>query len=90
MTKKTVEFNHDFMQEANRLKRLPPYLFAIIDDLKKQAAAAGQDIIDLGMGSPDLPPPPNVIHAMSEALKRDDVHGYSRRDGEIERSLRKA
>jgi alanine-synthesizing transaminase len=90
MTKKTVEFNHDFMQEANRLKRLPPYLFAIIDDLKKQAAAAGQDIIDLGMGSPDMPPPPNVIHAMAEALKREDVHGYSRRDGDIERNLRKA
>jgi aspartate/methionine/tyrosine aminotransferase len=88
--KKPVEFDHNFMQEANRLKRLPPYLFAIIDDLIKQAAASGKDVIDLSMGSPDLPAPPNVVQALIEGAKRDDTHGYSRSDGEIERKLRRA
>ena len=87
---KSVTFNRDFMQEANRLKRLPPYLFAVIDDIKRQVAATGQDVIDLGMGSPDLPPPPNVTQALIEAAKRPDMHGYSRYDGEIERGLRKS
>ena len=87
---KTVQFNHDFMQEANRLKRLPPYLFAVIDQLIKQEKAAGKDVIDLSMGSPDLPPPPNVVQALVEGVKRADMHGYSRHDGEIERNLRKA
>jgi len=42
------------MQEAHRLKRLPPYLFNIIDDLKNQVKLKGVDVIDFGMGNPDL------------------------------------
>jgi len=87
---KAVQFNRDFMQEANRLKRLPPYLFAVIDQLIKQEKAAGKDVIDLSMGSPDLPPPANVVQALADGVKRADTHGYSRYDGEIERNLRKA
>ena len=88
--KKTTEFDANFMQEANRLKRLPPYLFAVIDQLIKQQKAAGKDIIDLSMGSPDLPPPPNVVAALAEGVKSAEMHGYSRYDGEVERGLRKA
>ena len=55
------------MQEANRLKRLPQYLFTIMDMLKQEAQQRGQDVIDLGMGNPDLPSPPNVVEALVKA-----------------------
>jgi aspartate/methionine/tyrosine aminotransferase len=55
------------MQEANRLKRLPLYLFTIIDELKKRAREKGVDVIDFGMGSPDIPSPPHVIEALRKA-----------------------
>lgn len=88
MKKKKLE--QEFIVAANRMKRLPPYLFTIMDDLKAQARAAGKDVIDLGMGSPDIPPPPHVIEAMSEAVHRKEVHGYSRAGGEIEKQFRRA
>ncbi len=76
--------------EANRMKRLPPYLFTIMDELKREVTERGGDAIDLGMGSPDQPTPSHVIEALVEATKTVDMHRYSRRDGEIERKLRKA
>ncbi|MEE8623403.1 MAG: aminotransferase, partial [Alphaproteobacteria bacterium] len=45
-------------QEFHRIKRLPPYVFAEVNDMKARARAAGEDIIDLGMGNPDGPTPP--------------------------------
>ena len=45
------------IEPANRIKTLPPYLFAAIDDMKRQAIARGVDIINLGIGDPDLPTP---------------------------------
>lgn len=78
------------IREANRLKRLPPYVFTVVDQLKAKIRARGVDVIDLSMGSPDLPPPPHVIDALQEALKKEEVHRYSRFDGEIERNFRKA
>ena len=48
-------------QEADRLKRLPQYLFSILDDLKAQAKQQGIDVIDLGMGNPDLAPPADAV-----------------------------
>ena len=53
--------NHRMFQEANRLKRLPLYLFTILDELKTQALAQGIEVTDLGMGNPDLPPPKHVV-----------------------------
>ena len=76
--------------EANRLKRLPLYLFTILDDLKLQAKQRGVDVIDLGMGNPDLPPPPHVVEEMAKRIEDAENHRYSRSDGESERLLREA
>ena len=77
------------MQEANRLKRLPPYLFTVIDQLKARARADGVDMIDLGMGSPDQPCPKHVIDELCRAARVGGNQRYSRIDGEIEETLRK-
>ncbi|MCK5548549.1 MAG: aminotransferase class I/II-fold pyridoxal phosphate-dependent enzyme, partial [Thermoplasmata archaeon] len=74
--------------EANRMKRLPPYLFTIIDKLKAEARESGVDLIDLGMGNPDMAAPKHVIAAMREALDKKAIHRYSRRDGKLEKKLR--
>lgn len=77
-------------QEANRLKRLPLYLFTILDELKAKAMARGVDVIDLGMGNPDLPPPPNVVEALARQVKKVENHHYSRKGGIVERKLNEA
>ncbi|MBV1912442.1 MAG: alanine transaminase [Cycloclasticus sp.] len=64
---------HDFA----RIKRLPPYVFNIVNDLKAQARAAGEDIIDFGMGNPDQPTPQHIVDKMTEAAQRGDTHRYS-------------
>ncbi len=76
------------MQEANRLKRLPLYLFTIIDELKKRARERGVDVIDFGMGSPDQPAPLHVVEKLCEAAHITENHRYSRPDGDVERRLR--
>ncbi len=78
------------MQEANRLKRLPLYLFTILDELKKRARERGVDVIDLGMGSPDQPAPAHVIEKLCEAAHVTENHRYSRADGDVEKRLREA
>jgi len=65
--------NEDFP----RIKRLPPYVFNIVNDLKAQARARGEDIIDFGMGNPDRPAPAHVIDKLTEAAQRSDTHRYS-------------
>ncbi len=77
------------MQEANRLKRLPLYLFTIMDQLKAQAREKGMDVIDLGMGNPDMPPPKHVIDALCKAARDPKSHGYSKADGDVETKLRR-
>ena len=57
------------MQEFRRITRLPPYIFSIIDTLKMQARREGEDIIDLGMGNPDLPTPQPVVDKLIEAVQ---------------------
>ncbi|HAI95900.1 MAG TPA: alanine transaminase, partial [Methylococcaceae bacterium] len=64
---------HDFA----RIKRLPPYVFNIVNDLKAQARAAGEDIIDFGMGNPDQPTPQHIVDKMTETAQRGDTHRYS-------------
>jgi LL-diaminopimelate aminotransferase len=78
------------MKEANRMKRLPPYLFTIVDNLKKQVRAEGKDVIDLSMGNPDMPTPLHIVEKLCEAAHEKVNHRYSKRDDECERSLRKA
>jgi len=79
-----------WFQEANRLKRLPLYLFTILDELKAQARAGGIDVVDLGMGNPDLPPPQHVVKELAAQVKRAENHRYSRRDGDVEQRVNEA
>ncbi len=63
--------------EFPRIKRLPPYVFNIVGDLKKAARARGEDIIDFGMGNPDGPTPQHIVDKMVQAAQRPDTHRYS-------------
>ena len=65
------------MEEFSRIKRLPPYIFSIIDNLKLQSRREGEDIIDLGMGNPDLPTPKPVVDKLIEAVQNPKNHRYS-------------
>ncbi len=65
------------MQESKRISKLPPYLFARINQLKMEARGKGRDIIDLGMGNPDQPPAPHIIEKLCEVVKTPEVHRYS-------------
>lgn len=78
------------MQEANRLKRLPLYLFTILDDLKKRARERGVDVIDFGMGSPDQPAAKHIVDALCKAAQITENHRYSRPDGDVEKRLRQS
>ena len=63
--------------EFPRIKRLPPYVFNIVTELKAQARARGEDIIDFGMGNPDQPTPPHIVDKLIESVQRGDTHRYS-------------
>ena len=65
------------IEEFYRIKRLPPYVIAEVNAMRAAARARGDDIIDLGMGNPDLPPPPHVIAKLAEVAAKPDAHGYS-------------
>ena len=67
--------------EFYRIKRLPPYVIAEVNGMRAAARAAGRDIIDLGMGNPDLPPPQHVIDKLCEVAMKPDAHGYSASKG---------
>ena len=60
-----------------RIDRLPPYVFAAVDELKMDARKKGEDIIDLGMGNPDLPTPEHIVKKMVEAVQKAKNHRYS-------------
>ena len=64
-----------------RIKRLPPYVIAEVNAMRAAARAGGEDIIDLGMGNPDLPPPDHVIDKLVEVARKPDAHGYSQSKG---------
>ncbi len=64
-------------REFLRIKRLPPYVFAVVNDLKYQARRRGEDIIDLGMGNPDLPTPKHIVDKLVEAARNPKNHRYS-------------
>jgi len=63
-------------EKAERLKQLPPYLFKEIDRKKKEVMARGIDIIDLGVGDPDIPTPPHIIEALKKAADEPANHRY--------------
>ncbi len=64
-----------------RMKRMPPYVIAEVNAMRHAARLAGQDIIDLGMGNPDQPPPQHVIDKLCEVAAKPDAHGYSQSKG---------
>jgi alanine-synthesizing transaminase len=65
------------MTKFARLDRLPPYVFATVNDIKMEARRAGQDIVDLGMGNPDLGTPPHIVDKLVEAAGKPHNHRYS-------------
>jgi LL-diaminopimelate aminotransferase len=69
---------------ADRVKRLPPYLFAEIEKTMKEKKAQGVDLISLSIGDPDLPPPPAVVAALKEEAASLKNHNYSLSQGEPE------
>ena len=66
----------NIFEKAERLKKLPPYLFKEIDRKKSEVRARGVDIIDLGIGDPDLPTPPHIIEALKKAAEDPGNHRY--------------
>ncbi len=65
------------MEDFPRIRRLPPYVFNIVNELKAQARQRGEDIIDFGMGNPDQPTPQHIVDKMVETAQRADTHRYS-------------
>ena len=76
------------IEVATRIKTLPPYLFASIDKMKQAAIARGVDIINLGIGDPDLPTPAPIIESLTQAAKNPKHHQYPSYEGML--SFRKA
>ena len=65
------------IEDFPRIKRLPPYVFNIVNELKAKARARGEDIIDFGMGNPDQPTPKHIVDKLVETAQRGDTHRYS-------------
>jgi LL-diaminopimelate aminotransferase len=76
------------IQVATRIKTLPPYLFAAIDKMKQEAIARGVDIINLGIGDPDLPTPAPIVDSLAQAAKNPKHHQYPSYEGML--AFRKA
>jgi LL-diaminopimelate aminotransferase len=72
MSKRTIT-----IEPAERLKALPPYLFAEVDRKKRELMAKGKDVIDLGVGDPDTPTPSFIIEALNEAARDPKNHRYA-------------
>jgi LL-diaminopimelate aminotransferase len=70
--------------KADRLRKLPPYLFKEIDRRKSELRAKGVDLIDLGIGDPDLPTPAHIIEAMKKAVGDSANHRYPSYSGMLE------
>jgi alanine-synthesizing transaminase len=69
------------MFEFGRIRRLPPYVFAIVNNLKMEARRRGEDIIDLGMGNPDGATPKHIVDKLIEAARKPKNHRYSASKG---------
>ncbi len=69
------------MEEFYRIRRLPPYVFAEVNRQKSEARAAGRDVIDLGMGNPDLPTPSFIVDKLCEVARDPKAHRYSASKG---------
>ena len=65
------------MEDFPRIKRLPPYIFNIVNERKAAFRAEGEDIVDFGMGNPDQGAPAHIVEKLVEAAQRNDTHRYS-------------
>ncbi len=65
------------MHEFRRMERLPPYVFKVVDKLKMELRRQGEDVIDLGMGNPDLPTPKHIVDKLIEAAQKPHNYRYS-------------
>ena len=74
--------------EFHAIRRLPPYVFAEVNAMKARARAAGDDIIDFGMGNPDFPTPQHIVDKLTETVQDSRTHRYSESRGI--KGLRKA
>ncbi|MBS3778786.1 MAG: aminotransferase class I/II-fold pyridoxal phosphate-dependent enzyme [Desulfovermiculus sp.] len=63
--------------QFSRMQRLPPYVFAVVNDLKMELRRQGEDIVDLGMGNPDIPTPQHIVDKLQEAAPKAVNHRYS-------------
>ena len=72
------------IKKAKRINELPPYLFAEIDRRKRAAMARGVDLIDLGIGDPDIPTPAQVVETLVESASKPNNHRYPNSSGLIE------
>ena len=63
--------------QFHRIRRLPPYVFGEVNAMKARARGAGQDVIDLGMGNPDLPTPKAIVDKLCEVVRDPRTHRYS-------------
>ncbi len=69
------------VNEFQRIGRLPPYVFNIVNELKMDARKRGEDIVDFGMGNPDQPTPQHIVDKLTETAQRGDTHRYSQSKG---------
>lgn len=69
------------MFDFRRIERLPPYVFSVVNELKTRLRKEGEDIVDLGMGNPDQPPPAFIIEKLKEAIYNPKNHRYSMSKG---------
>ncbi|ADC64977.1 LL-diaminopimelate aminotransferase [Ferroglobus placidus DSM 10642] len=72
------------MELSNRLKALPPYLFAELDEMKRKKVLEGVDVIDFGVGDPDLPTPRHIVEEMQRAVEKEENHKYPSYEGKLE------
>src|SRR5580658_600674 len=68
-------------QEFYRIQKLPPYVFAVINEMKAKARAAGLDVVDIGMGNPDGATPRPIVNKLVEAARNARNHRYSTSKG---------
>ncbi len=71
------------MELSNRLKRIPPYLFVELDRLKNEKLKEGADVIDLGIGDPDIPTPQEIVEVAKRALEKAEYHRYPANPGSL-------
>ncbi len=77
MDRKFSVYQEAKLEEFSRIKRLPPYVFQVVNELKMKLRRAGEDIIDLGMGNPDIPTPNHIVDKLIEAVQNGKNHRYS-------------